>query len=590
MARSNYAGGSTSLADFKQMALLGEGAYSAVYKVMRLADREIYALKKVKMPSLSDKEKQNALNEVRLLASVRHDNVIAYKEAFFDDKTRCLCIVQEIADVGDLLQQINRCKQDRSYLREADVWRYLEGMALGLKALHDMRVLHRDMKSANVFISQSRDGGGQIAKLGDFNVSKVAKRGLCMTQTGTPYYASPEVWRDMPYDGKSDMWSLGCVLYEMVALRPPFRAEDMEGLYRKVIRGQYPRIPSHYSQDLAEVIQALLQVHPRHRPTVDQLLQMPAMERNRNGPRRPESGYASDLLGTIKLPKNPVDLSVALPKPRYSTPADISEEESNAGSPPAPNAQSRMARDASARPNELPGLPEKRQVTASTPGLPAVPHQQPVLDPRRLHEPPRGLASRRGVPAEVQRRQLQSPSPAPTPGCRTPMRPPPPNAQQVPQEVGDSLDAYLQGRQNKEGQAEGAGLGGQVLGDPVGVQAADGSPPPPPTGRPNRGRQRPLEEVLADPAGAKANTAANAQPLGSPVVYSRDNRQYGVRPTINPVHSQQRRLSRDVQQRRPLSIYTLQQYAAVDQAQQQVDAQKEASAARRHRPLVPQLL
>eukprot|EP00913_Durusdinium_trenchii_P022747 g21359.t1 len=91
------------------------------------------------------------------------------------------------------------------------------------------------------------------------------------------------VWRDMPYDAKSDMWSLGCVLYEMVALRPPFRAEDMEGLYHKVVRGQYPRIPAHYGQDLADVIAALLQVHPRNRPSVEQLLQMPQMLRHSSG-------------------------------------------------------------------------------------------------------------------------------------------------------------------------------------------------------------------------------------------------------------------------------------------------------------------
>merc|ERR1719473_599014 len=265
--------GSASLADFKQLALLGEGAYSAVYKVLRLADREVYALKKVKLPSLSDKEKQNALNEVRLLASVRHENVIAYKEAFWDDKTKSLCIVMEFSDHGDLFQQIVKHQRNRTHFREEDVWRYLIGMCQGLKALHDMRILHRDLKCANVFLHNASEG--LIAKLGDFNVSKVAKRGLCMTQTGTPYYASPEVWRDMPYDAKSDMWSIGCVLYEMVALRPPFRAEDMEGLYRKVLRGQYPRIPPHYSHDLSEVIGVLLQVNPRHRPSIDQLLQMP---------------------------------------------------------------------------------------------------------------------------------------------------------------------------------------------------------------------------------------------------------------------------------------------------------------------------
>jgi len=95
-----------------------------------------------------------------------------------------------------------------------------------------MNILHRDLKSANVFLS--RNG---TVKLGDMNVSKIAKKGLLLTQTGTPYYASPEVWRDQPYDNKSDIWSLGCVLYEMCALKPPFRADDMEGLFNKVCQG-----------------------------------------------------------------------------------------------------------------------------------------------------------------------------------------------------------------------------------------------------------------------------------------------------------------------------------------------------------------
>ncbi len=77
------------------------------------------------------------------------------------------------------------------------------------------------------------------AKLGDLNVSKVAKKGLGYTQTGTPYYASPEVWRDQPYDIKSDVWSLGCVLYETITLKPPFRAPDMASLYKKVLKGEF---------------------------------------------------------------------------------------------------------------------------------------------------------------------------------------------------------------------------------------------------------------------------------------------------------------------------------------------------------------
>jgi len=336
---------SNSLADFKQLSLLGEGAYSAVYKVLRLADREIYALKKVKLPSLSDKEKQNALNEVRLLASIRHESIIGYKEAFFDDKTRCLCIITDYADSGDLFQLITKCQKARNHIVENDVWRYIHGMLHGLKALHDMRILHRDLKCANVFLSTCPRTKEVIALLGDFNVSKVAKRGLCMTQTGTPYYASPEVWRDMPYDAKSDMWSIGCVLYEMVALRPPFRAEDMEGLYRKVLRGQYPRIPPHYSHDLSEVIGVLLQVNPRHRPSVEQLLQMPVMKRHAPDASYEADTHINDLLATIKLPKNAIDLSSCLPKPQY----DISfETYMNDDSDLAPSPQKVVASQESA--------------------------------------------------------------------------------------------------------------------------------------------------------------------------------------------------------------------------------------------------
>lgn len=123
----------------------------------------------------------------------------------------------------------------------------------GLKCLHEIQIFHRDLKSANVFLNKDL-----TAKLGDMNVSKVAKKGLLYTQTGTPYYASPEVWRDQPYDQKSDIWSLGCVLYESITLKPPFRADDMQGLYKKVLRGIYPKIPNNYSSDLAHLVKTLI--------------------------------------------------------------------------------------------------------------------------------------------------------------------------------------------------------------------------------------------------------------------------------------------------------------------------------------------
>lgn len=130
-------------------------------------------------------------------------------------------------------------------------------MAKGLHSLHDRKILHRDLKCANVFITSDN-----VYKLGDLNVSKVLKKDMALTQTGTPYYASPEVWKDKPYNSKSDMWSLGCVLYEMAALKPPFNANDLQGLYKKVCAGIFERIPPIYTNDLATVISLLLRVDP----------------------------------------------------------------------------------------------------------------------------------------------------------------------------------------------------------------------------------------------------------------------------------------------------------------------------------------
>lgn len=106
------------------------------------------------------------------------------------------------------------------------------------------------------------------------NVSKIAKNGLLYTQTGTPYYASPEVWKDKPYDSKSDIWSLGCVIYEMATLKPPFRAEDMDGLYKKVVKGSYQKISDSFSKQLSSVIKSMLQVNPANRPTASELLKV----------------------------------------------------------------------------------------------------------------------------------------------------------------------------------------------------------------------------------------------------------------------------------------------------------------------------
>ena len=95
---------------------------------------------------------------------------------------------------------------------------------------------------------------------------------MLYTQTGTPYYASPEVWQEKPYDNKSDIWSLGCIIYEMCSLNPPFRAKSMKGLYNSVLSGMYPKLPQHYSEELSSLIKILLNVNPAKRPSCEKLL------------------------------------------------------------------------------------------------------------------------------------------------------------------------------------------------------------------------------------------------------------------------------------------------------------------------------
>ena len=114
-----------------------------------------------------------------------------------------------------------------SNFHEIEIWRCLIHILNGLNVMHSKKICHRDIKSGNIFISQDKHNQ-PLYKLGDFNVSKIAKNDVMKTQTGTPYYCAPEIWQNKPYDCKSDIWSLGCVIYEMAALRPPFMATSMD--------------------------------------------------------------------------------------------------------------------------------------------------------------------------------------------------------------------------------------------------------------------------------------------------------------------------------------------------------------------------
>ena len=252
---------------FEIIKQLGKGSFSLVLVVKRKEDNKIYAIKRVHISNMSDKEKSNALNEVRLLSLINHQNIIGYKESFYDEQSQTLNIVLEYADGGDLRSKIQERLKTKRYFKENEIWGMFIQLITGLRYLHAHNIIHRDLKTANIFITNNH-----ICKLGDLNVSKIAKSGLLYTQTGTPYYASPEIWEEKPYDIKSDIWSIGCILYEMCCLTPPFKGKNLSLVYQNIIKGKYTPIPiGCYSKELIGVVTALLQVNPKDRPSCEEM-------------------------------------------------------------------------------------------------------------------------------------------------------------------------------------------------------------------------------------------------------------------------------------------------------------------------------
>lgn len=309
--------------NFQTLQVLGKGAFSTVYKVLRFADNEVYALKRVPFKNLKVKEIQNALNEIRILASVHHPNIVGYRESFIDPTTEDLCVVMNFAGGGDLSSKIKECREKKVRLPENLVIKFFYQLTSALYELHIRNVIHRDLKTANIFLSD--DWKNVI--LGDMNVSKIVKNTFAYTQTGTPYYASPEVWRDEPYSIKTDVWSLGCVIYEMCMLKPPFNATDMDGLFEKVQRCEYDSFDSFYSKPLRESILKLMHSIPECRPNCEKILNFSIFsnlkvllgENSLNtAPQEPFNYATNQLLETIKPSRDFRDLDHLLPPPQYS--------------------------------------------------------------------------------------------------------------------------------------------------------------------------------------------------------------------------------------------------------------------------------
>ena len=309
---------------FQLQKFLGKGTFGAVYMAKREKDGKMYAIKKVDTKKMNDSDRAEAVNEIRILASIAGNHTITFYEAFVHQDM--LYIVTDFASHGDLQNFIKDCRRRRKTLDEESIWSLFMQMCLGIKTLHSRNILHRDLKAANVFMCSP-----SYIKLGDFGVSKVLKssEALAKTQVGTPYYVAPEVWRNKSYNGKCDMWSLGCLLYELCTFKQPFDADSMQALARKILRGKYEPIPSHYSAQLHAVVSRLLVVDPTHRADIDEILSLPGV-RDRMGkiPKQAPPGNMDsqkqaqnvDLCETIQVPRRFNDLTKNLPAARYAEP------------------------------------------------------------------------------------------------------------------------------------------------------------------------------------------------------------------------------------------------------------------------------
>ncbi|KAE9349593.1 hypothetical protein PR003_g5804 [Phytophthora rubi] len=277
---------------------IGQGSFGCAYLATRKAangtesseqlSKHQFVIKEV---VLDPRDQASAQREARLLAALDHPNIIACKESFLlktptpnaaflgrhQRRPTVLCIVTEFADGGDLSHELARRTSRHEYFEPDDLLGLFVQVCLALKHLHDRKILHRDVKPANIFLTKSG-----VVKLGDLGVATVLSHTLACAQTsiGTPYYTAPEICLGKRYNAKADVWSLGCVLFEMASFSHAFEGRSQRQLFDNIVRGVTPRLPScgilnRIQRELQALVDDMLRKEPRARPSVNQLIRRP---------------------------------------------------------------------------------------------------------------------------------------------------------------------------------------------------------------------------------------------------------------------------------------------------------------------------
>uniref|UniRef100_A0A6I8NU48 non-specific serine/threonine protein kinase n=1 Tax=Ornithorhynchus anatinus TaxID=9258 RepID=A0A6I8NU48_ORNAN len=245
---------------------IGEGSFGKAILVKAKENNRQYVIKEINISRMSKKEREESRREVAVLANMKHPNIVLYRESF--EESGSLYIVMDYCEGGDLFKRINA--QKGILFPEEQIMDWFVQICLALKHVHDRKILHRDIKSQNIFLT--KDG---TVQLGDFGIARVLNSTVELARTciGTPYYLSPEICENKPYNNKSDIWALGCVLYEMCTLKHAFEAGNMKNLVLKIISGSFPPVSLHYSYDLRNLLSQLFKRNPRNRPSVNSILE-----------------------------------------------------------------------------------------------------------------------------------------------------------------------------------------------------------------------------------------------------------------------------------------------------------------------------